>query len=191
MGVNHDTVLVVDVTEALYITVPHEFLDLCDELCSLVLYRTYGVPCDWGITNALEEFDAFFSLQVLEMTVLLDEVLLHHSHLTSLVVIRSSGEIDVTGVSSAKIQGVSIHGLHGVGLLSLAEGVFRDLLEAHSGTSTGRSLKHLTLIGEESPGVDLARLEIGFLLRLDILRAVSHVLTGGQSVTHDSAEDWL
>lgn len=80
------------------------------------------------------------------MTILLDEVLLHHTHLTALVV-RSFGKIHVTSVGSAEIKGVSIHGLDRVGLLSLAEGALRHFIEAHACASTGRSLKHLPLIG--------------------------------------------
>jgi len=39
--------------------------------------------------------------------------------------------------------------------------------------------------------VDLSRLEIGFLLRFNVLGTVSNVLSGGESVTNDPAEDWL
>lgn len=75
--------------------------------------------------------------------------------------------------------------------MSLAEGALRDFIEAHACASTGRSLKHLPLIGEESSGVDLAGLEIGFFLWLYVFWAVSYVLTCRQSVTHDPAKDWL
>ncbi len=61
MRVNDDPVRVVDMTKALHIAVPHEFLDLCDELPSLILDRGDSLLGDRGVTNALEEFDAFLS----------------------------------------------------------------------------------------------------------------------------------
>ena len=39
--------------------------------------------------------------------------------------------------------------------------------------------------------MNLSRLEIGFLLRFNVLSTVSNVLSGGKSVTYDPAKDWL
>ena len=39
--------------------------------------------------------------------------------------------------------------------------------------------------------MNLSRLEIGFLLRFNVLCTVSNVLSSGESVTYDPAEDWL
>ena len=91
MSVYNDSVLIVDVAESLNITISHELLHLSHKLSSLVLDRIDSTLCDRGISNALEEFDALFSLKVFEMAILLDEVLLHHSHFTLHVVIWSFG----------------------------------------------------------------------------------------------------
>ena len=39
--------------------------------------------------------------------------------------------------------------------------------------------------------MNFSRLKIGFLLRFNVLGTVSNVLSSGESVTNDPAEDWL
>jgi hypothetical protein len=60
-----------------HIRIPHEFPHVSNKLLSLIANHLSIVFSDGRVTDALKEFNALFTLQVLKVAILLDEILLH------------------------------------------------------------------------------------------------------------------
>ena len=127
--------------EASHIRIPHELPHVCNELLSLVGNHLSLVLSDGRVTDALEEFDALFTLQVLKVTILLDEVLLHGGDLLILQCkwgLRSCMSLVADLRSKVKR---AVHGVHregfevscGVSLVHRELGVL-NFLKADTGT---------------------------------------------------------
>ena len=127
--VNHHAVLVVNVPVPVVIARAHELLHLCDELRTRILYGVDSRLVYGWVTDALEELDALLTLHFLKVPVLLNEVLLHHPHILTHLLIGSLGHEDIFSLGSPHVQGVSVHGLDRVGLC-LGEVIIRQLLQA-------------------------------------------------------------
>ena len=67
--------------ESSHIRIPHEFPHVCNKLLSLVANHLSIVFSNRRISDALKEFNALFTLQVLKVTILFNEVLLHRRDL--------------------------------------------------------------------------------------------------------------
>jgi hypothetical protein len=89
--VHNHAVLVVDRAETTHVPFSHKLTHFTDELGTLTGYRVYSLLCNGRVSDALEEFDAFFSFKFLKMAILFDKVLFLHSHLSLHVIIRRFG----------------------------------------------------------------------------------------------------
>jgi hypothetical protein len=98
MSVYHHSVIIVNVSVTVEIARSHEFLHLSYELGPRILYSVDGVLVDGRVTDALEELDTLLAFHLLQVPVLLDEVLLHHTHILTLLFIDSLGYKDIFGV---------------------------------------------------------------------------------------------
>lgn len=126
------------------IRIPHEFPHVCNELLSLVGNHLALVLSDGRVTDALKEFDALFTLQVLKVTILFDEVLLHGGNLLILQCERSLRScVSLVADLRSKVKR-AVHGVYREGLevsrgVSLVHRELRILnfLEADTGTRRG------------------------------------------------------
>ena len=127
--------------EASHIRIPHEFSHVCNELLSLVGDHFSLVPSDGRVTDALKEFYSLFTLQVLKVAILLDEVLLHGGDLLILQSERGLRScMSLVADLRPKVKR-AVHGVHreclevccGVSLVHRELGVL-NFLKADTGT---------------------------------------------------------
>ena len=83
-GVHEHLVPVYFRHEARAVFSPHIVLTRLDQIVPLALYLFDELLCVGRITDALEELDTLFSLQLFQLSVLLDEILLVHRELHAL-----------------------------------------------------------------------------------------------------------
>ena len=127
--------------ETSHIRIPHEFSHVCNEFLSLVGDHLSLILSDGRVTDALEEFYSLFTLQVLKVAILLDEVLLHGGDLLILQSERGLRScMSLVADLRPKVKR-AVHGVHreslevccGVSFVHRELGVL-NFLEADTGT---------------------------------------------------------
>lgn len=131
--------------EAGDVTHAHELTGLIDELLTGVLDEETRVLGNGRVTDALEELDALLSLQLLQVSVLLDEVLLL-SRDTLILQSERCGEI-------AFLHVLAHLWVHRVRFVLGRDGAVGDLLQADTGTAGGSH--GLLFVGEKGSSFGL------------------------------------
>lgn len=165
--------------EAGDITHAHELTGLVDELLAGVLDEETRILGNGRVTDALEELDALLSLQLLQVSVILDEVLLL-SRDTLILQSERCGEI-------AFLHVLAHLWVHRVRFVLCRDGAIGDLLKTDTGTAGGSH--GLLFIGEKGSGFGLFHFIFLFNNRLTtILLGLLNVLPIWIGITNYPAQ---